>query len=86
MAGQSLLENGGTLVGHCVNFLPIRSRFDATQSLADSFKQARKKLLDAQDHQNYTYGTLLRKLKIQRDPRACLWLRCSSTWRRWAPA
>jgi amino acid adenylation domain-containing protein len=67
MAGQSLLENGGTLVGHCVNFLPIRSRFDAAQSLADSFKQARKKLLDAQDHQNYTYGTLLRKLKIQRD-------------------
>ncbi|MBV8674397.1 MAG: amino acid adenylation domain-containing protein, partial [Acidobacteriaceae bacterium] len=67
MAGQSLLENGGTLVGHCVNFLPIRSRFDASQSLADYFKQARKKLLDAQDHQNYTYGTLLRKLKIERD-------------------
>jgi amino acid adenylation domain-containing protein len=67
MAGQSLLENGGTLVGHCVNFLPIRSRFDAAQSLADYFKQARKKLLDAQDHQNYTYGTLLRKLKIERD-------------------
>ena len=67
MAGQSLLENGGTLVGHCVNFLPIRSRFDATQSLADYFKQARKKLLDAQDHQHYTYGTLLRKLKIERD-------------------
>jgi amino acid adenylation domain-containing protein len=67
MAGQSLLENGSTLVGHCVNFLPIRSRFDAGQSLADYFKQARKKLLDAQDHQNYTYGTLLRKLKIERD-------------------
>jgi amino acid adenylation domain-containing protein len=67
MAGQSLLENGGTLVGHCVNFLPIRSRFEAGQSLADYFKQARKKLLDAQDHQNYTYGTLLRKLKIERD-------------------
>ncbi len=67
MAGQSLLENGGSLVGHCVNFLPIRSRFDAGQPLADYFKQARKKLLDAQDHQSYTYGTLLRKLKIERD-------------------
>ena len=67
MAGQSQLEDGGTLVGHCVNFLPIRSRFDAGQSLADYFKQARKKLLDAQDHQSYTYGTLLRKLKIERD-------------------
>ncbi|HTD55954.1 MAG TPA: amino acid adenylation domain-containing protein [Silvibacterium sp.] len=67
MAGQSLLENGGSLVGHCVNFLPIRSHFDADQALADYFKQARKKLLDAQDHQSYTYGTLLRKLKIERD-------------------
>jgi amino acid adenylation domain-containing protein len=67
MAGQSLLENGGALVGHCVNFLPIRSRFDANQPLADYFKQARKKLFDAQDHQSYTYGTLLRKLKVERD-------------------
>ncbi|MBV8629390.1 MAG: amino acid adenylation domain-containing protein, partial [Silvibacterium sp.] len=67
MAGQSLIENGGSLVGHCVNFLPIRSRFDASQTLAEYFKQARKKLLDAQDHQSYTYGTLLRKLKIERD-------------------
>jgi len=67
MAGQSLLEQGGSLVGHCVNFLPIRSRFDASQPLGEYFKQARKKLLDAQDHQSYTYGTLLRKLKVERD-------------------
>ncbi len=67
MAGQSLLDNGTTLVGHCVNFLPIRSSFQADQPLSQFFKQARKKLLDAQDHQDYTYGTLLRKLKIQRE-------------------
>ncbi len=67
MAGQSILENGTTLVGHCVNFLPIRSSFQADQPLSEFFKQARKKLLDAQDHQDYTYGTLLRRLKIQRE-------------------
>ncbi|WP_446745077.1 amino acid adenylation domain-containing protein [Silvibacterium acidisoli] len=66
-AGQNLLENGGSLVGHCVNFLPIRSTFDPAQPIGQFVKQSRKKLLDAQDHQNYTYGTLLRKLKIQRE-------------------
>lgn len=68
MAGQSLLENGSGLIGHCVNFLPIRSGYLPEQSLAQFLKQTRKKLLDAQDHQDYTYGTLLRKLKLQRDP------------------
>ncbi len=68
MAGQSLLKNGSTLVGHCVNFLPIRSRYSSDQPLAEFLKQTRKTLLDAQDHQDYTYGTLLRQLKIASDP------------------
>jgi hypothetical protein len=38
------------------------------QSFAQFLKQTRKTLLDAQDHQNYTYGTLLHKLKIPSDP------------------
>ncbi len=68
MAGQSLLENGSTLVGHSVNFLPIRSSYAPDQTLSQFVKQTRKTLLDAQDHQDYTYGTLLRKLKIPLDP------------------
>jgi amino acid adenylation domain-containing protein len=68
MAGQSLVENGSTLVGHCVNFLPIRSSYVPEQPLSAFLKQTRKALLDAQEHQDYTYGTLLRKLKIERDP------------------
>jgi amino acid adenylation domain-containing protein len=68
VAGQAQLENGGTLVGHGVNFLPIRSRLGADQSFASFLKQTRKTLLDAQDHQEYTYGTLLHKLKIPSDP------------------
>jgi len=68
MAGQSKINNGSTLVGHCVNFLPIRSRLLADQTLADFLKQTRKMLLDAYDHQDYTYGTLLHKLKLPRDP------------------
>ncbi len=68
MAGQSLLERGSTLVGHCVNFLPIRSSYAPDLPLSQFLKQTRKTLLDAQDHQDYTYGTLLRKLKIASDP------------------
>jgi amino acid adenylation domain-containing protein len=68
MAGQSKVDNGLTLVGHCVNFLPIRSVLQADQTLAEFLTQTRKSLLDAHDHQNYTYGTLLQNLKLTRDP------------------
>ena len=68
MAGQSRVENGGTLIGHSVNFLPIRSRFEPEQAFAQFVKNTRGTLLDAYDNQDYTYGTLLRKLKIPRDP------------------
>ncbi|MBT9330253.1 non-ribosomal peptide synthetase/type I polyketide synthase [Paracidobacterium acidisoli] len=69
MAGQSRVENGSTLVGHCVNFLPIRSGLESEQqSLAEFLKQTRRTLLDAYDHQDYTYGTLLHKLRLARDP------------------
>jgi amino acid adenylation domain-containing protein len=68
MAGQSRVENGGTLIGHSVNFLPIRSRFSADQAFAQFVKNTKTTLLDAYDNQDYTYGTLLRKLRIPRDP------------------
>ena len=66
-AGQSLLENG-SLVGHCVNFLPIRVRFAEGQTAAELMQQVKRTLLDAYDHQTYTYGTLVRKLRLRRDP------------------
>ena len=66
-AGQSLLENG-SLVGHCVNFLPIRVGFLEHQTATDLLQQVKRTLLDAYDHQSYTYGTLVRKLKLRRDP------------------
>ncbi len=68
MAGQSKVENGGTLIGHSVNFLPIRSRFEPEEPFAQFVKNTRGTLLDAYDNQSYTYGTLLRKLRIPRDP------------------
>ncbi|MBR0662742.1 amino acid adenylation domain-containing protein [Roseomonas hellenica] len=67
MAGQSLLEDSG-LVGHCVNFLPIRGKWDATTTLAQHLAATRTAVLDAQDHQRCTFGTIVRRLALPRDP------------------
>ncbi len=66
-AGQSLLDDQ-VLVGHCVNFLPLRGRLRGDPSISEYIQQVKQTLLDAYDHQNYTYGRLIRKLSLPRDP------------------
>jgi len=66
-AGQSLVEDG-VLVGHCVNFLPLRGRTTGDPTAANYLAQVRQTLFAAYDHQNYTYGRLVRKLTLTRDP------------------
>jgi amino acid adenylation domain-containing protein len=66
-AGQSLLD-GQTLVGHCVNFLPVRCPVSFSWQAKESLAQVKRALLDAYEHQNYTYGRLVRKLGLRRDP------------------
>ncbi len=65
-AGQTLLTNTA-LVGHCVNFLPIRASFDPTRPAADHFRALSKAILTAFDHQDVTFGTLVQELDIQRN-------------------
>ena len=64
-AGQSLVEDR-VLVGHCVNFLPIRGSWDRNTTLADHLRRVGKQVLDAYEHQDYTLGTLIRKLSLPR--------------------
>ncbi len=66
-AGQSVADKS-RLVGHCVNLLPLRFDIDAEKPLAAVIGDARTQLLDAFDHQRYTFGTLLQKLAVKRDP------------------
>jgi amino acid adenylation domain-containing protein len=66
VAGQ-LAGDTPDLVGHCVNFLPLRHRIDANRSFTTYLSAVKNLVLDAHDHQNYTYGSLLRKLKLPRD-------------------
>ena len=66
-SGQLARDMPG-LVGHCVNLLPLRFaarsqlRFDALMG------ECSTTVLDAFEHQALTYGALLGKLSLQRDP------------------
>jgi amino acid adenylation domain-containing protein len=65
-AGQSLVEDK-VVVGHAVNFVPIRGITHDGITTAQFLQQMRANIFDAYDHQNYTFGRLVRKLAIQRD-------------------
>ncbi len=66
-AGQSLVEDK-QLVGHCVNFLPIRGGWSEDTSFADHLRAVGKQVLDAYEHQECTLGTIVRKLALPRQP------------------
>jgi amino acid adenylation domain-containing protein len=66
-AGQSLLDDA-VLVGHCVNFIPLRGRLVGNPTAAQFLAQMKQAVLAGYEHQNYTYGRLIRKLQLQRDP------------------
>jgi amino acid adenylation domain-containing protein len=67
MAGQPTVE-GGSLVGHCVSFLPLRTTVAENVTFAKLLAQTKDTVLDAYDHQGFTYGTLVQRLNIPRDP------------------
>ncbi|MFN3720125.1 MAG: amino acid adenylation domain-containing protein [Rhizobium rhizophilum] len=67
-AGQSLLDER-ILVGHCVNLLPIRQTVEPATPFEDHLKTTQQLVLKAFEHQDYTYGTLVKTLGVKRDPR-----------------
>jgi amino acid adenylation domain-containing protein len=67
MAGQFIAADDAPLVGHCVNFLPLRTAFDRTTPFVRHMKAVRDHLQLAGNHQNYTLGALVRDLSLKRD-------------------
>lgn len=66
-AGQSV--TGHThLIGHCVNMLPMRSAPTPEQSFTDYLKARKSAILDCYEHQQLTFGSLLKLINIPRDP------------------
>jgi len=65
-AGQLASDMPG-LVGHCVNLLPLRLAVEAHMPFDVVMRESGNLLMDAFEHQTLTYGTLLKKLPLQRD-------------------
>lgn len=66
-AGQSASEMYA-MVGHCVNLLPVRSVINEKVTFSEYLKSRKATMLDVFEHQEFTMGSLLSKLPLQRDP------------------
>lgn len=66
-AGQNLAD-GHDLIGHCANLLPLRQRTGDDQPFPALLAETKRTLLDAFEHQQFTYGRLLQRLNVRRDP------------------
>lgn len=67
LAGQPLFGEND-LIGHCVNFLPVYQEVPLNTTFEQFLQTVSDTLLDAQDHRLCTFGGLLNKLKLPRDP------------------
>jgi amino acid adenylation domain-containing protein len=65
-SGQSIAGLYG-LVGHCVNLLPMRSQLRGNLSFSGYLNQRKTEILNDYEHQQITFGSLLKKLNITRD-------------------
>ena len=65
-AGQTRIGRD-ELIGHCLNFLPLRLQADGNRSFREFSAGVKEQVLEAYDHQNYTFGSLLQKLTLPRD-------------------
>lgn len=65
-AGQSA-EGYNGLVGHCVNMLPLKSHHNGDFTFLEFLKIRKPAIFDAYENQQYTFGSLLKKLNISRD-------------------
>ncbi|WP_133053544.1 non-ribosomal peptide synthetase [Mycolicibacterium bacteremicum] len=67
MASQALQENRH-LVAHGVNTIPLRCHIDEELTFAEHLRAVRSAFFDAQAHQRLTFGTLVQRLRLPRDP------------------
>lgn len=65
-AAQSQIEDK-VLVGHCVHLLPIRAAITPEMKALDYLRALKPVVLDAYEHQNATYGSIVRELHPVRE-------------------
>jgi acyl transferase domain-containing protein len=67
IAGQPAL-GGSSMVGFCVNMLPVRSRRLSDPTFAEHLASMKAIVLDVQEHQHFPLTRLLNLLRLKRDP------------------
>ncbi len=67
-AARRPLEGGDRLVGHCVDLVPYRTRFDGALPFTRHLAAVRSLVLDVQERGSLPFARLLRLLKIPHDP------------------
>ncbi|MDR6760026.1 amino acid adenylation domain-containing protein [Flavobacterium sp. 2755] len=55
------------LIGDCANLLPLRSKINSDVTFLEYLKQRNSQLFDAYEHQQVSFGHLLKSLAIARD-------------------
>jgi len=65
-AGQ-VVQGQYNLIGHCVNLLPLRSHITGEQPFSNYLRARNSAFLEAYEHQQFTFGSLVKKLKLSRD-------------------
>ena len=56
------------LTGHCVSLYPLRSRAPREEEFRRHLEEIQNGLVDSLDYADYTYGSLIKKLQVPRDP------------------
>ena len=62
------LPGGERLFANTTNVLPLLSRAGEDTTFAEAFAATKDRVLSANDHQNYFFGRLLKKLGVRPDP------------------
>lgn len=66
-AGQAVTGKNH-LMAHCINLLPLKCTLKKELNFKEYLKERKFATLDAYDHQQFTFGSLLKQLNIPRDP------------------
>lgn len=61
-------DNLPDLVGHGVQLLPVRVGISPQENFGDVVGRVKSAVLDASDHPNFTFGSLVRELNLSGDP------------------
>lgn len=68
IAGQGVSEGMESMVGHCVNTLPVCSDLDPEKPIAAFFREFQLTMLDCMENHDCTYGSLLKALPFSKRP------------------